>query len=118
MAVRGVGFVGMRTERLDETVALFRDVVGARLVRQARGLAGFELADGSVFELYGPDDPFHVFFKTGPVVGFEVEDFDATRQAMIEAGIEFIGEVQIAGGRKWQHFHCPDGTVAEIIGRA
>jgi len=28
MTVRGVGFVGMRSDRLAETVALFRDVIG------------------------------------------------------------------------------------------
>ncbi|MEX0955687.1 MAG: VOC family protein [Rhizobiaceae bacterium] len=116
MAVNGIGFVGMRTMRLDETVRLFRDVIGADMARQETGLAGFELADGTIFELYGPEDDFHAFFTTGPVVGFAVDDFDATRAAMAAAGVSFIGEVQAAGGRKWQHFHCPDGTVAEIIG--
>ena len=116
MAVNGVGFVGMRTERLDETVRLFRDVIGAEAVREEPGLTGFRLADGTMFELYGPDDDFHAFFTTGPVVGFEVDDFDATHAAMVAAGVSFIGEIQAAGGRKWQHFHCPDGTVAEIIG--
>ncbi|MCT7375842.1 VOC family protein [Chelativorans salis] len=108
--------MGIRSGRLDETVRLFRDVIGVPVTRQADDLVGFRLADGTVLELYGPGDAFHAFFKTGPVVGFRVDDFDATRRAMIAAGIGFIGDVQHADGESWQHFHCPDGTIAEIIG--
>jgi catechol 2,3-dioxygenase-like lactoylglutathione lyase family enzyme len=116
MTIRGIGFVGMRSDRLDETVRLFRDVIGAPVVRQADDLVEFALADGAVLELYGPRDEFHRFFTTGPVVGFRVEDFDATRAAMIAAGVSFIGDTQHANGESWQHFCCPDGTIAEIIG--
>lgn len=116
MTVRGIGFVGMRSDRLDETVRLFRDIIGLPVARQSEELVGFTLADGTVLELYGPREPFHCFFTTGPVVGFRVDDFDATRQAMIDAGVAFIGDAQHADGESWQHFRCPDGTVAEIIG--
>jgi catechol 2,3-dioxygenase-like lactoylglutathione lyase family enzyme len=116
MTVRSVAFVGMRSDRLDEMAALFRDVMGVPVVRQEQGLIGFRLGDGTTLELYGPGDAFHSFFTTGPVVGFRVEDFDATRKAMTEAGVELIGAVQHADGTSWQHFRCPDGTVAEIIG--
>jgi catechol 2,3-dioxygenase-like lactoylglutathione lyase family enzyme len=116
MPVQSIGFVGMRTERLDETVRLFRDVIGASITRQSGGMVGFTLADGTVFEIYGPSDAFHAFFTTGPVVGFRVDDFDDTRRAMVAAGVTFIGSPQHAAGVSWQHFVCPDGTVAEIIG--
>lgn len=118
MTVRGIGFVGMRSDRLDEMVRLFRDVIGVPLVRRDADLAGFRLADDTILELYGPAEEFHTFFRTGPVVGFRVDDFDATRQAMITAGVQFIGDVQHADGDGWQHFCCPDGTIAEIIGRS
>jgi hypothetical protein len=35
---------------------------------------------------------------------------------MLAAQVEFIGAIQHADGVSWQHFRCPDGTVAEIIG--
>jgi len=73
MTVLKVGFVGIRSDRLDETVALFRDVMGVPVTRQADDLVGFRLADGSVLELYGPTNEFHAFFTTGPVVAFRVE---------------------------------------------
>ena len=111
-----VAFVGMRSDRFVETVRLFRDIIGVQVARQAPDMTGFRLGDGTVLEIYGPADDFHSFFTTGPVVGFGVGDFDATRAAMLAAKVEFIGAIQHAGGVSWQHFRCPDGTVAEIIG--
>ena len=116
MTVQKVDFVGLRSGRLDETVALFRDVMGVPVTRQTADLVGFRLADGTVLELYGPANEFHAFFTTGPVVAFRVENFDATRRAMLAAGVDFIGDIQHADGVSWQHFRCPDGTVLEIIG--
>jgi catechol 2,3-dioxygenase-like lactoylglutathione lyase family enzyme len=116
MTVQKVGFVGIRSDRLQETAALFRDIIGVPVTRQTNDLVGFRLADGTVLELYGPGDEFHAFFNTGPVVAFRVDDFDETRRAMLAAGIVFIGDVQHANGISWQHFRCPDGTVLEISG--
>jgi catechol 2,3-dioxygenase-like lactoylglutathione lyase family enzyme len=116
MTVKGVGFVGMRTDRLAETIDLFENVIGLPLTRRDGDVAGFTLADGTLVELFGPADTFHAFFTTGPVVGFRVDDFDARRRAMLAAGVEFIGEAQHADGMSWQHFRCPDGTIAEITG--
>lgn len=72
-----VGFVGIRPDRLDETVALFRDVLGLSVTRQTDHQVGFKLADDTVLELYGPANEFDSFFTTGPVVGFRVDNFDA-----------------------------------------
>ena len=116
MTVLKVDFVGIRSDRLDETVALFRDVLGMSVNRRTDDLVGFRLADGTVLELYSPANEFHGFFTTGPVVAFRVDNFDVTRQAMLAAGVKFIGHVQHADGVSWQHFYCPDGTVLEISG--
>ncbi|GLQ57080.1 VOC family protein [Devosia nitrariae] len=117
MTIKAVRFVGMRTDKLQEHTALFRDLLGLEPVREEPQLTEFRLGDGTRFELYGPEDTFHAFFRTGPVVGFEVPDFDATKQKMQAAGFAFIGESQHEAGISWQHFHLPDGTVVEIIGR-
>jgi hypothetical protein len=111
-----VGFLGLRSEKFSEMVRLFRDVIGLPVAREAAGVAGFQLGDGAVLEIYGPADDFHSFFTTGPVAGLRVDDFDAVRAVMLAAGVEFIGAVQHASGISWQHFCCPDGTVLEIIG--
>ena len=116
MTVDSVAFVGLRSDRYAEIVRLFRDIIGIPVTRQATDMTGFRLGDGTVLEIYGPADDFHSFFTTGPVVGFRVGDFDATRAAMLAARVEFIGAIQHADGVSWQHFRCPDGTVSEIIG--
>jgi catechol 2,3-dioxygenase-like lactoylglutathione lyase family enzyme len=116
MPVQRVDFVGLRTDHLKETVALFRDVLNIPVTRQSDGLVGFRLADGTVLELYGPSEDFHVFFTTGPVVAFRVDDFPPARGAMIEAGVQFLGDVQSANGHFRQHFRVPDGTILEISG--
>jgi catechol 2,3-dioxygenase-like lactoylglutathione lyase family enzyme len=118
MTVTRVDFVGIRTNRLNETVSLFRDVLGVPVTRRTEHLVGFRLADDTVLELYGPADEFHAFFATGPVVAFRVEDFGGARRAMMEAGVNFIGEAQYADGVGWQHFRCPDGTILEVSGPA
>jgi catechol 2,3-dioxygenase-like lactoylglutathione lyase family enzyme len=118
MGVTKVDFVGIRTNRLTETVALFRDVLGVPVTRQTGDLVGFRLADDTVLELYGPADEFHAFFATGPVVAFRVEDFESARRDMAKAGVNFVGDAQYADGVGWQHFRSPDGTILEIIGPA
>ena len=90
--------------------------MGVRPDRQSETATSYRLADGALLEVYNPQDDFHSFFTTGPVVAFSVDDFTATRSAMLAAGIEFIGDVQVADGVNWQHFHAPDGAVLEIIG--
>ena len=116
MSADSVAFVGLRSDRYAETVRLFRDIIGVPVTAQATDMTRFRLGDGSVLEIYGPADDFHSFFTTGPVVGFRVGDFDATRAAMLAAQVEFIGATQHADGVSWQHFRSPDGTVSEIIG--
>ena len=74
MTVSRVDFVGIRTNRLNEMVALFRDVLGVPRTRQTDHLIGFRLADDTVLELYGPADQFHAFFATGPVVAFRLRN--------------------------------------------
>lgn len=118
MSVLKVDFVGLRTARLGETVALFRDVLSIPVARETDDLVGFRLADGTVLELYGHGDAFHAFFTTGPVVAFQVGDFDKARDAMLTAGVRFIGELQHANGHSWQHFHAPDGVILELSGSA
>ena len=116
MAVEGIGFVGIRTDRLEEMADLFQNVIGLPPTRRTGDVVAFTLGDGALLELFGPKEEFHAFFTTGPVVGFRVDDFNARRRAMLAAGVKFIGEVQHADGMSWQHFRCPDGTIAEITG--
>jgi catechol 2,3-dioxygenase-like lactoylglutathione lyase family enzyme len=115
MVVKGLTWLGLRTNRFDEMVKFFRDVMSMKPIRDEAQIAGFQMSDGTRLELYRPEEKFHAFFTTGPVVAFRVDDVDTARAAMEAAGIEFIGPIQRAGKTSWNHFRAPDGTVFEIL---
>ena len=118
MQVKGLTWLGLRTTQFEEMVKFFRDVMGMQPIRDDPEIAGFQLTNGTQLELYRPEEPFHAFFTTGPLVAFWVDDVDAARATMEAAGIEFIGPIQRAGKTRWNHFRAPDGTVFEILSRA
>jgi catechol 2,3-dioxygenase-like lactoylglutathione lyase family enzyme len=114
----GLGWLGVRTERFEETVRFFRNVMGLQQIRQDSDVVvGFAFPDGTEVEVWRPEDEFHAFFGTGPVVGFRVEDFDDARARMEAEGIEFLGPVQRSEKAAWVHFRGPDGNVYEVIGQ-
>lgn len=112
----GVGFIGFRTDRLEEMVALFRDHIGLEIVREAPGATWFRLGTDAELHVYADTDADHAFFTTGPVVGLRVADVDATRARMEAAGLQMLTEVERTAAAAWCHLRAPDGTVLEIIG--
>jgi catechol 2,3-dioxygenase-like lactoylglutathione lyase family enzyme len=116
MSRGGVGFVGFRTHRFDEMVALFRDGIGLGVVHEAPGAVWFELGPDAQLHVYADTDPDHAFFTTGPVVGLRVTDLDATRAKLEADGLEMLTEVERDESTAWCHFRAPDGTILEIIG--
>jgi catechol 2,3-dioxygenase-like lactoylglutathione lyase family enzyme len=118
--IQRLGFLGVRTasaEAFAATVALYRDTLGMEPFLEEPAAVWFRAADGSQIHVYGPGDADHDFFRAGPVVGLVVDDFVASRAAMVGAGVEFIGDPQQAGDALWNHFVGPDGSVYEIMGR-
>jgi catechol 2,3-dioxygenase-like lactoylglutathione lyase family enzyme len=110
-------WMGVRTERFQEMVAFYRDVLGLETLKDEPNAAWFRLEDGTEVHVYGSGDEDHDFFGPGPVVGLLVDDFETTREQMLAAGIEFIGPVQQDGDTVWNHFRGPDGNVYEIMSR-
>src|SRR5215204_4913957 len=109
----GLGWLGVRTERFEETVRFFRDVMGLQQIRRERVRLPRRHRGGGVEP---PEDEFHSFFGTGPVVGFRVEDVDQARSRMEAEGVEFLGPVQRSEKAAWVHFRGPDENVYEIVG--
>ena len=97
MHVKGLIWLGLRTTQFEEMAKFFRDVMGMQPIREEPKLVRFKLTNDTQVELYRPQEEFHAFFTTGPVVAFQVDDVDAARAAMEAAGIEFIGPIQREG---------------------
>jgi catechol 2,3-dioxygenase-like lactoylglutathione lyase family enzyme len=115
--VRGLVWLGVRTEQFDQTVSLYRDVLGLRPFHEDAASVRFRLPNGTEIHVYGPADVDHGFFGSAPVVGLLVDDVGRARAAMEAAGVEFIGPIQSADGSRWNHFRGPDGNVYEIMSR-
>lgn len=112
----GIGFIGFRTDRYDEMVSLFGDLIGLDVIRRSPGATWFRLGADAELHVYADTDSDHAFFTTGPVVGLRVADVDATRARMEAAGLEMITAVERSAEAAWCHVRAPDGTVLEIIG--
>jgi catechol 2,3-dioxygenase-like lactoylglutathione lyase family enzyme len=117
MSLKGLGWLGVRTDRFEETVSLYRNLFGLDPFHENETSARFRLGDGTELHVYGPADTDHEFFGTAPVVGLVVDDVPALRRRMEAAGVEFLTPVERAGRTAWCHLRGPDGNVYEIISR-
>ncbi len=113
MKVRGLVWVGTRTERFDETVAFFDDVLGVPLIRLTDSFAWSRMPNTSQFEIFGVADHDHDHFTTGPVPEFLVDDLQAAIDELRAAGVEILGSPVLddGEGNGWVHFRAPDGNV-------
>lgn len=109
--VRGLAWLGVRTDRFAEMVELYRDIMGLEPYHEDERSVQFRLASGTEIHVYGPADRDHEFFGRAPVVGLLVEDHDEVRRRLEAAGIEFLTPVERADGSSWSHFRGPDGNV-------
>jgi hypothetical protein len=101
--------------RSSRTRTRAEDVLGDRR-GSTKYFVAYKLPDGSVVEVFGPSDEEHASFDTGPVAGFQVDDSEAARARLEEAGTEFIGSIHRwePGNQVWSHFRAPDGNVYEL----
>jgi predicted enzyme related to lactoylglutathione lyase len=109
--VRGIVWVGTRTDAFDESVRFFRDLLGIPLAQPDADFAWARMPDGSQLEVFGPSDHDHTDFSTGPVPEFLVDDLAAALVELREAGVEILGEPVLRDDEGWLHFRAPDGNV-------
>jgi hypothetical protein len=119
MKVKGIAWLGSPTDRYGEMRRFAVEVLGLHPRIDEPDFAVFDLADGDVFEIFGPRAiaDGHQFMRS-PVAGFLVDDVAAARAEMEAKGVLFIGPLHgssNAGG--WSHFFGPDGQVYEITSR-
>lgn len=118
MEVRGVRWIGVRTERYEALRAFAVDVLGLRVASESDGFLETVAVNGDRFEVFGPGSghPEWQFSRNPVVAGFLVDDIDAAREELASTdGVELLGQVERAeNGMAWQHFLAPDGHVYEL----
>jgi predicted enzyme related to lactoylglutathione lyase len=115
--VRGIAWVGTRTDRWTEAVEMFEGVLGLSRGHDRPGIAVFPLDNGDTVEVFTTDEPDHHHFTTGPVVGFAVEDIEVARAELEAAGVDVLSPIQRGGGLAWLHFRGADGNVWELTAK-
>ncbi len=126
MLVKRVGFVGVRTDRVDETTAFFRDVLGLPAVatREAHTISQMPTGAWDFVEVFGADfgDARLISDEVGEgvFVAFFVDDLEEARRDIEAAGHEIIGETIWAeqafsnpsfAGVGWFFARGPDGNI-------
>jgi hypothetical protein len=114
MKIKGIVWLGTYTDRFDQMTSFCRDLLGLSQRSLEPGMAVFEMPNGDVFEVFGPELSTEDFMQH-PVAGFLVDDIAAARMEMEAQGIEFLGPIQgDSDDYKWTHFRAPDGFVYEL----
>jgi catechol 2,3-dioxygenase-like lactoylglutathione lyase family enzyme len=116
--VHGLVWAGVRTDRFEETVRFFRDVLGVPLVDVRPGFAWSKLPNASQFEIFAAHDAEHQHFTTGPVPEFLVADVAEARAELERAGVEIVGPGGGTAKEGWLHFRAPDGNVYGVTSSA
>lgn len=114
MDIKGLVWVGTATERYEETVAFFRDVLGLEPFHASDHLTVLKASTGDWVEVFGPGHEHFSEFDRGPVVEFLVDDLDAARVELEGRGVEFLHANHTWGDFAWAHFRGPDGNVYGI----
>jgi hypothetical protein len=114
MKVKGIVWLGTRTDRFEQMNNFCRDLLGLPQKLLEPGFAVYELPNGDLFEVFGSDQSENQFM-THPVAGFLVDDIVAARAELEAKGIEFLGPIEgNTDDYKWTHFRAPDGFVYEL----
>jgi catechol 2,3-dioxygenase-like lactoylglutathione lyase family enzyme len=112
MELKGVVWLGTRTDRFAEMVEFAETVLGLERKRGEDGLCVFELPGGDTFEIFDPHHPAGGH-PDGVAGGFLVEDAEAAAGELRAAGVE-VSELGSAGEFRWAYFRAPDGNLYEV----
>jgi catechol 2,3-dioxygenase-like lactoylglutathione lyase family enzyme len=107
-------WIGVVADDLGAQAAFYRDTLGFREEARGDGWVEFDV-DGHLFEVIERSSLLQ-YEQRRFQVGFEVDDIESARQALIGAGVEPISGIE--GGddtaNRWCYFRDPEGNVFEI----
>ena len=106
--------IAIRSDDVEATAAFFQQVFGLQLV-QRRDHGPIDLSDGDVNITLLPTT---MRGRTRPAgfehIGFSVEDNDATKRRLLEAGAEELNPVPLGGAYYEAKYRLPEGLVIDV----
>jgi len=112
MEIRGIGFVGSRTDAHEEMSSFLRDVLGLHPITvDGVGATLFTATNGDVLAVARPYEEDGAAERT---IGLLVDDVDAAAAELHAAGVETDGINENARWR-YTHFRAPDGKLYELV---
>jgi catechol 2,3-dioxygenase-like lactoylglutathione lyase family enzyme len=114
--VLGIGWLATKTEEF-EAMSAFVAALGLEPTRQEKGVASFQLSNGDVFEVFGPDEGGGGHPEDGPIAGLLVDDARSAHERFSSAGYE-VSPFYEDEGFAWLYVRAPDGRFYELFSRA
>jgi len=106
--------IAIRTEDVEATAAMFQQVFGLQLV-QRRDHGPIDLSDGDVNITLLPTTMRGRTLPAGfEHIGFSVDDSDATKQRLLEAGATEMNPVTLGGAYYESKYRLPEGLVVDV----
>ena len=113
MRVEGLVFAGVGTADPCATASALADLLGVE-VEAAGDVHRLVFPDGSSVAFVPPD---YVEPPSDTLLGFLVDDVEASTVELAEKGIEPDGELNAGYGFRYRHFRAPDGRRFELLDR-
>ncbi len=123
MRVRRIGYLGVRTDKVPEMTAFFRDVLGLEAVGEQETMTFSRLPTGEFdfAEVFSAehDDERLIRNDVDFQIAFIVDDIDEARRECEAADVELLGDVVRGKNIAWFFLRAPDGrtyVIEQVLG--
>ncbi len=115
MRVLGISWAGVVAEDFTDAVRFFNERMGLPIAYRSpdHDVVHFRFPNDDLFELFGPNTP-HADLAREITIAFEVDNIEAARQEMGQAGVKFVTDIDTWEDEAWCYFAGPDDRLYEL----
>jgi len=111
MNITGVDFVCVPTKNWEEAKDFYGDTLGLERSKRWGGMPASEFETGSLTIALMQSDAFGLEFAPHSLpIALQVDDVQATREALEAKGVRFAGDIVDSGVCHMAYFEDPDGN--------
>jgi len=111
MNITGVDFVCVPTKNWEEAKDFYGDTLGLERSKRWGGMPASEFETGSLTIALMQSDAFGLEFAPHSLpIALQVDDVQATREALEAKGVRFAGDIVDSGACHMAYFEDPDGN--------